>query len=126
MTHIFFLLPINVIQRERRNVDAQLNVFIPPQLFADYSKKGISGADNVHKIHGKMIKKKQESLQPDPKFNEGLIISEEKAIKTDLSKIYEEKEKFKNKNVEIQGDVIQVSNKVKGSFSSRISLSSLK
>ena len=84
-------------------------------LFADYSRKGISGADNVHKIHGKMIKKKQEdSFKPDPKFNEGVVISEEKAIKTTITELFKDKNKYKNKNVEIEADVIQVSNKVKG------------
>lgn len=84
-------------------------------LFADFAKKGISGADNVHKIHGNMIKKKQqESFKPDPKFNEGLVISKEEAIKTTITDLFKDKEKYKNKNVEIQADVIQVSNKVKG------------
>ncbi|PLY07078.1 MAG: hypothetical protein C0625_07745 [Arcobacter sp.] len=83
-------------------------------LFADFERKGISGADNVHKIHGSMIKKKQEILKPDPKFNEGLVISKEKAIKIDISDLYKNKEIYKNKNVELTADVIQVSNKVKG------------
>jgi len=91
-----------------------LNETFDKVLFADYERKGISGADNVHNIHGKMIKKKQQSLRPDPKFNEGVIISNETAIKTSLSDLFKSKEKYKNKNVEIKGDVIQVSNKVKG------------
>ena len=91
-----------------------LNETFDKIMFADFAKKGISGADNVHKIHGKMIKKKQDTLRPDPKFNEGLIISNEPAIKASISDLYENKEKYKNKNVEVIGDVIQVSNKVKG------------
>ena len=84
-------------------------------MFADFARKGISGVDNVHKIHGDMIKKKQkESFKPDPKFNEGLVISKEEAIKTTISDLFKDKEKYKNKNVEVIGDVIQVSNKVKG------------
>lgn len=84
-------------------------------LFADFSKKGISGVENIHSIHGNMIKKKQKaSMKPNPKFNEGIVVSNEKAIKTDISQIYKDKEKFNNKNVEIQGRVLQVSNKVMG------------
>jgi len=91
-----------------------LNETFEKVLFADFTMKGISGADNVHNIHGKMIKKKQQSLKPDPKFNEGIVISKEAAIKTSISELFKDKEKYKNKNVEIKGDVIQVSNKVKG------------
>ncbi len=84
-------------------------------MFADFAKKGISGTDYVHQIHGDMIKKKQkESFKPDPKFNEGLVISKDEAIKTTITDLFKDKEKFKNKNVEIEADVIQVSNKVKG------------
>jgi len=92
-----------------------LNETFDKIMFADFAKKGITGVDNVHKIHGNMIKKKQEaSFKPDPKFNEGLIISEEEAIKTTISDLFKDKNKYKNKNVEVVGDVIQVSNKVKG------------
>lgn len=91
-----------------------LNETFEKILFADYERKGIKGADNVHNIHGKMIKKKQESLRPDPKFNEGLVISKEAPVKTTLTDLFKNKEKYKNKNVEVEADVIQVSNKVKG------------
>lgn len=83
-------------------------------LFANYERKGISGANNVHKIHGNMIKKKQEEVKPDIKFNHGIVVSKEKAIKTDISSLYKNKEIYKNKNVEVEGDVLQVSNKVMG------------
>jgi len=91
-----------------------LNKTFDKVLFADFSKKGISGVDNVHKIHGKMIKKKQDNLRPDPKFNEGLVISKDKAVKVDISDLFKNKAMYKNKNVELTADVIQVSNKVKG------------
>lgn len=68
---------------------------------------------DIHGIHGDMIKKKSEA-KPDVKFNDGLVVSAEAPIKTDISSLYKEKEKFKNKNVEVQGDVLQVSNKVMG------------
>ncbi|XOB63056.1 hypothetical protein ACMC56_04440 [Campylobacterota bacterium DY0563] len=84
-------------------------------LFAQVPKKGVSGSDNIHNIHGNMIKKKQSNeLKPNPKFNEGLIVSNSKAIKTNISDLFKNKEKYKNKNVEIEGDVLQVSNKVMG------------
>ncbi|RXJ88742.1 hypothetical protein CRV01_08955 [Arcobacter sp. CECT 8983] len=70
-------------------------------------KKAIHGVDNVHGIHG------QASKKPNPKFN-NITISKEKAIKTDISTIYKNAQKFKNKNVIVQGEVIQVSNKVMG------------
>lgn len=83
-------------------------------LFADYAKKGISGTDNVHNIHGNMIKEKQEEIKPNVKFNEGTYTSDSKPIKADISDLFKNKAEYKNKNVEVQGDVIQVSNKVMG------------
>lgn len=83
-------------------------------LFADYERKGVSGADNVHNIHGNMIKKKQQEAKPDVKFDQGVFTAEGKAIKADISDLFKDKAKYKNKNVEVQGDVIQVSNKVMG------------
>jgi len=79
-------------------------------LFAeiDGQKKAIHGVDNVHGIHGQAMKEK-----PNPKFDD-IIISKEKAIKTDIATIQKNIKKFKNKNVTIQGKVIQVSNKVMG------------
>ncbi|NVJ53275.1 MAG: hypothetical protein HWD90_06250 [Campylobacteraceae bacterium] len=71
-------------------------------------KKVIHGVDNVHGIHGQAMKKK-----PNPKFND-ITISKEKAIKTDIATIYKNTKKFKNKNVTVQGEVVQVSNKVMG------------
>lgn len=92
-----------------------LNKTFDKVLFADYKRKGISGVDNIHNIHGDMIKKKQkENYKPNPKFNDSVVISKEAPIQTNISEIFENKEKFKNKNVEIKGDVIQVSNKVMG------------
>lgn len=83
-------------------------------MFAEVPRKGIAGSDNVHNIHGNMIKKKQKEVKPDVKFNQGLFTSNEKAIKADISDLYKNKSKYKNKNVEVQGDVLQVSNKVMG------------
>lgn len=91
-----------------------LNKTFEEVMFAEVPKKGISGADNVHNIHGKMIKKKQEEVKPDVKFNDGIVISKGDAIKTDISDLYKNKEKYKNKNVEVQGHVLQVSRKVMG------------
>lgn len=91
-----------------------LNETFDKIMFAEVPRKGIKGADNVHNIHGNMIKKKQKEVKPDVKFNEGLYTSNEKAIKTDISDLYNNKVKYKNKNVEIEGHVLQVSNKVMG------------
>ncbi len=92
-----------------------LNKTFDKILFAQIPKKAISGSNNIHNIHGKMIKKKQDNqLKPNPTFNDDLIISNSKPIKTTISNLYTQKEKYKNKNVEIQGDVLQVSNKVMG------------
>jgi len=71
-------------------------------------KKAIHGVDNVHGIHGQAMKKK-----PNPKFDD-ITISKEKAIKTDIATIQKDIKKFKNKNVTVQGEVVQVSNKVMG------------
>ncbi len=68
---------------------------------------------DIHNIHGNMIKEKSE-VKPDVKFNDGIVISKDTPIKTDISSLYEDKDKLKNKNVEVQGDVLQVSNKVMG------------
>lgn len=84
-------------------------------LFAMYPKKAISGVDNIHSIHGDMINKKQkQAMKPNPKFNEKVVVAKGSAIKTTISEIFSNKDKFKNKNVEIQGEVLQVSNKVMG------------
>lgn len=84
-------------------------------LFAMYPKKAISGVDNIHSIHGDMINKKQkQAMKPNPKFNEKVVVAKGSAIKTNISEIFSNKDKFKNKNVEIQGEVLQVSNKVMG------------
>lgn len=92
-----------------------LNKTFDKILFAQIPKKAISGSNNIHNIHGKMIKKKQDNqLKPNPTFNDGLIISNSKPIKTTISNLYTQKEKYKNNNVEIQGDILQVSNKVMG------------
>lgn len=92
-----------------------LNKTFDKVLFADIERKEISGVDNIHSIHGDMIKKKQEhAYRPDPKFNDGIIVSNESPLKADISEIYNNAEKFKNKNVELEAEVIQVSNKVMG------------
>lgn len=92
-----------------------LNKTFDKVLFADIQREGISGADNIHSIHGDMIKKKQEhAYRPDPKFNEGLVISNDQPQKTNITEIFNNAEKYKNKNVEIEGEVIQVSDKVMG------------
>jgi len=84
-------------------------------LFAQLDKKDLMSAKNIHNIHGNMIKKKQNTqIRPNPKFNEGVIISKDTPIKVDISEIYKNKDKYKNKNVQIIGDVLQVSNKVMG------------
>lgn len=78
-------------------------------LFAeiDGQKKAIHGVDKIHGIHGQVSKK------PNPKFDD-ITISKEKAIKTDIASIQKDTKKFKNKNVTVQGEVVQVSNKVMG------------
>ncbi|WP_321314446.1 hypothetical protein [Halarcobacter sp.] len=92
-----------------------LNKTFDKILFAQIPKKAISGSNDIHNIHGKMIRKKQDNqLKPNPTFNDDLIISNSKPIKTTISNLYTQKEKYKNKNVEIQGNVLQVSNKVMG------------
>lgn len=92
-----------------------LNKTFDKVLFAEVPKKMTGSDKNIHNIHGNMIKKKQEELsKPNPKFNEGLVISKETPVKTDISELFKNKDKYKNKNVEITGDVIQVSNKVMG------------
>ncbi|AXH09107.1 hypothetical protein CP960_05925 [Malaciobacter halophilus] len=73
------------------------------------AKKAIHGVENVHGIHGQMTK----GTRPNPKFDE-IIISKDKPIKTTISKLFENKNKFKNKNVKVEGEVVQVSNKVLG------------
>ncbi len=86
-------------------------------MFADLAnKEGVYGADNIHGIHGNMIKKRlQTAPKPDVKFNDGLVTSDEKAIAvTKISELYANKDKYKNKNVTIQGRALEVSNKVMG------------
>lgn len=89
-------------------------------LFADYEGND-NKANDVHNIHGKMIMEKQAEVRPDVKFNLGTYTSDSKAVKVDVSDLYKNKEEYKNKNVEIQGDVIQVSNKVMGNTWVKIS-----
>ncbi len=91
-----------------------LNKTFDKIMFAEVPRKAISGVDNIHNIHGNLVKKKQEEIKPNVKFNEGLVISNEKAIKSDISDLYNNKAKYKNKNVEVEGHVLQVSNKVMG------------
>lgn len=78
-------------------------------LFAeiDGQKKAIHGVDNIHGIHGQAMKK------PNPEFNK-ITTSNEKAIQTNIEAIQKNKDKFKNKNVTLEGEVVQVSNKVMG------------
>jgi len=80
-------------------------------LFAEINgqKKAIHGVDNVHGIHGQNIKKEK----PNPKFAD-ITISKDKAISTSILQIQENPEKFKNKNVSLIGQVVEVSNKVFG------------
>lgn len=75
---------------------------------------GAHGAKDVHVAHGIKEKDVKQQKKPDVKFNDGIIISKETATKVSISSLYEQKEKFKNKNVIVQGHVIQVSNKVMG------------
>ncbi|AXH14327.1 hypothetical protein CP985_03080 [Malaciobacter mytili LMG 24559] len=70
---------------------------------------------NVHGIHGQMIKEK-----PTPKFDD-IIIAKGEALKTNIAELYTKKDEFKNKNVEIEGEVLQVSNKVLGNTWIKIS-----
>lgn len=94
-----------------------LNQTFEKIMFADLPKqKGISGTDNVHGIHGQNISKKKKnepSFKPDPKFND-IFVAKTAPIKTNISEVYKKKAEFKNKNVEVEGHVLQVSNKVKG------------
>jgi len=76
-------------------------------LFADLVGEKM-GSTNIHGMHGQNIKK------PNPKFNDGITVSKEKAIKVTIKNLYENKYKYKNKNVEISAEVVQVSNKVMG------------
>jgi len=93
-----------------------LNQTFDKIMFADIKgarKTAIHGADNVHGIHGQ-LKKKEPIEKPNPKFNENLVIAENEAIKTTISNLYDKTADYKNKNVEVQGEVLQVSNKVMG------------
>ena len=84
-------------------------------LFAeiDGQKKAIHGVDNVHGIHGQAIKKDMKQEKPNPKFDD-ITISKEKAITTTIEEIQKNPMNYKNKNVLVEGEVIQVSNKVMG------------
>lgn len=85
-------------------------------MFADLPKKqGIEGSKNVHNLHGQNMskKKKDHEFRPDPKFKD-IIITEGKAEKITISKLYDDKKMYQNKNVEVEGEVVQVSNKVMG------------
>jgi len=93
-----------------------LNITFDKILFAeiDGQKKAIHGIDNVHGIHGQIMKKEAQKLErPNPNFGD-ITVSKEEAIKASISELYDNKDKLKNKNVEVQGDVIQISNKVMG------------
>lgn len=85
-----------------------LNKTFDEILFAD-----LTGANknikNVHGVHGQSLKKK-----PNPSFNKDIVISKGKAVKVTIKELYENKAKYKNKNVEIEGEVIKISNKVMG------------
>ena len=83
-------------------------------MFADLGqRKGISGVKNVHGIHGQMKNKKTQE-KPNPAFNKDLVIAKNSAIKTTISELYNNTAKYKNKNVEVEAKVLQVSNKVMG------------
>ena len=84
-------------------------------MFADFPKKqAVTGTKNVHNIHGQMMKKKsKENFRPEPKFNK-IVVAKGEAVKTTISALYDKKAEFKNKNVEVEGEVLQVSNKVMG------------
>ncbi|PHO09165.1 hypothetical protein CPG37_10465 [Malaciobacter canalis] len=88
-----------------------LNRTFDKVMFAEMpnAKKAIHGTNNVHGIHGQMTK----GEKPNPKFDE-IVVSKDKPIKTTIAKLFEKKDAFKNKNVQIQGEVVQVSNKVLG------------
>lgn len=84
-----------------------LNQTFETILFADLAgdrKKPV----NVHGAHGQNIKK------PNPKFNKDIVISKGKAVKVKIKDLYANKSQYKNKNVEVEAEVIQVSNKVMG------------
>lgn len=89
-------------------------------MFADVQgqKKAIHGTSNVHGLHGQMTKKEKVQVKPD--FDK-VTISKDSAIKTNISDLYDNKTKYKNKNVEVEGEIIQVSNKVMGNTWIKIS-----
>lgn len=92
-----------------------LNQTFEKILFAEIEINKENMLQNIHNIHGDMIKKKQqEELRPNPKFNENITLADNKPINTTINELYTNSEKYKNKNVEIEGEVIQVSNKVMG------------
>ena len=92
-----------------------LNQTFDKIMFADINgkkKTAIHGVDNVHGIHGQ-LQKKEPVEKPNPNFK-NITLSDKEAVKTTISDLYDSKDKFKNTNVEVQGEVIQVSNKVMG------------
>lgn len=74
-------------------------------LFADLPNREV---ENIHGMHGQNKKK------PNPQFDKNIVVSNEKAIKVQIKDLFENKTKYKNKNVEFDAKVIQVSNKVMG------------
>lgn len=95
-----------------------LNKTFDKVMFADLEngKKPIHGIDNVHGIHGQ--KMNNEELKPN---FEKIIISNEAPIKVSISELYEKKDTLKNKNVQIEGEIVQISTKVQGNSWVKIS-----
>lgn len=95
-----------------------LNKTFDKVMFADFedSKKAIHGVDNVHGIHGQ--KMNNEELKPN---FEQVTISNEAPIKVTITELYEKKDSFKNKNVQIEGEIVQISTKVQGNSWVKIS-----
>ncbi len=85
-----------------------LNKTFEKILFADIVGKD-QNLKNVHGIHGQNVKNK-----PKPSFNKGLVVAKGQAIKVSIKDLYENKQKYKNKKVQLTAEVIQVSNKVMG------------
>ena len=96
-----------------------LNKTFDKVMFADLEngKKAIHGVDNVHGIHGQ--KMNNEELKPD--FKNNITTSNETPIKVTISELYEKKDSFKNKNVQIEGEIVQISTKVQGNSWVKIS-----
>lgn len=95
-----------------------LNKTFDKVMFADFedSKKAVHGVDNVHGIHGQ--KMNNEELKPN---FEQITVSNETPVKVTISELYEKKDSFKNKNVQIEGEIVQISTKVQGNSWVKIS-----